>query len=103
MRRLLAYMWPYRMYVAVSLVLLGINSLVQIAGPLLMKTAIDRYLAPTPGQHSFLDPWLSAEPWTGLAQVSMLYLAAVLLGLFMDFGQTYLMQWTGQNAMFDLR
>lgn len=103
MRRLLAYMWPYRAYVIVSLVLLGINSLVQIAGPLLMKTAIDRYLAPSPGQHSFLDPWLSAEPWTGLTQVSVLYLAAVLIGLLMDFGQTYLMQWTGQNTMFDLR
>ena len=38
MRRLLAYMWPYRAYVAVSLVLLGINSVAQIAGPPLMKT-----------------------------------------------------------------
>ncbi len=27
----------------------------------------------------------------------------VVLGFFFDFGQTYLMQWTGQKAMFDLR
>ncbi len=102
-RRLFAYMWPYRTRIAISLVLLGINSVAQICGPLLMKTAIDRYLAPSPGEHSFLDPWLSSDPWRGLAQVSVLYLAAILVSLVMDFGQTYLMQWSGQNAMFDLR
>ena len=31
-------------------------------------------------------------------------LSVVLIGIFVfEFGQTYLMQWTGQNAMFDLR
>ena len=29
--------------------------------------------------------------------------AFYLIGFFCDFGQTYLMQWTGQRAMFDLR
>ena len=50
-----------------------------------------------------LDAWLSADPWTGLTQVSLLYLAAVIGALGLEFGQSYLMQWTGQNAMFDLR
>ncbi len=44
-----------------------------------------------------------ADPWTGLTQVSLLYLAAVIGALGLEFGQSYLMQWTGQNAMFDLR
>jgi ATP-binding cassette, subfamily B, multidrug efflux pump len=104
MRRLLKYMRPYRRMVALSLVLLGINSLLQVAGPLLMKIAIDRYLAPAESTMRIpVDGWLSADPWTGLAQVSILYLAVIVLMLFFDFGQTYLMQWTGQNAMFDLR
>ena len=104
MRRLLVYMWPYRWTVVVSLFFLLFNSVLQVAGPLLMKLAIDRYLAPTPEASSTrFDQWLSADPWTGLAQVSILYLAVVVGVLFMEFGQTYLMQRTGQYAMFDLR
>jgi ATP-binding cassette subfamily B multidrug efflux pump len=104
MQRLLRYLWPYRRYVAISLIFLGINSVLQIAGPLLMKIAVDRYLAPAGKQmQTPLDGLLSAEPWTGLAQVSLLYLIVIVGVLLMDFGQSYLMQWTGQNAMFDLR
>ena len=54
---------------------LGINSVLQIAGPLLMKMAVDRYLVPVEKQvRTPLDAWLSADPWTGLAQISLLYL-----------------------------
>ena len=105
MRRLLRYMQPYRLVVAASLVLLLLDALFQIIGPLLTKLAIDRYLVPSNHAHTFpfLDGWLSTNPWTGLEQISILYLAVVIFGLFFDFGQTYLMQWTGQKAMFDLR
>ncbi len=104
MARLLTYMRPYTDTVVISLVFLGLGSLLQVAGPLLTKLAIDRYLVPTtesrPGP---LDAYLSADPWTGLGQISALYLIALLINLLMEFGQTYLMQWTGQNAMSDLR
>lgn len=105
MRRLLRYMRPYRSVVAASLLLLLVDSILQIIGPLLTKLAVDRYLAPV--KHSqvlpFLDHWLSNDRFIGLSQVSLLYLGVVVLGFFFDFGQTYLMQWTGQKAMFDLR
>ncbi len=105
MKRLLRYMKPYRAIVAVSLLLLLVDSLFQIIGPLLTKLAIDRYLVPTHHARTFplLDRWLSPDPWTGLAQISLLYLGVIVCGFFFDFGQTYLMQWTGQKAMFDLR
>ena len=91
MQRLLRYLWPYRRYVAISLIFLGINSVLQIAGPLLMKIAVDRYLAPAGKQmQTPLDAWLSSEPWTGLAQVSLLYLIVIVGVLLMDFGQSYL-------------
>ncbi len=105
MRRLLRYMKPYRAVVTASLLLLVVDSILQIIGPLLTKLAVDRYLVPV--RHAqllpFLDHWLSKNPWTGLEQIALLYLAVVVLGFFFDFGQTYLMQWTGQKAMFDLR
>ncbi len=63
MRRLMRYLWPYRRYVAISLIFLGVNSVLQIAGPLLMKIAIDRYLVPADRQvQTPLDAWLSPTP-----------------------------------------
>lgn len=104
MKRLAAYIWPYRNAIFISLVFLLINSGLQILGPLLTKIAVDRYLAP-PGRFvpSFLDPWLPTENIAGLAFLSVLYLAAMLAGLLVSFGQTYLMNRTAQYAMFDLR
>jgi len=104
MRRLLGYMRPYRGYVALSLVFLLLQSVLQVLGPLLTKIAVDRYLAPNPARvPTPLDRYLPAGPWDGMAAVGMLYLG-VLLGTFIfEFAQVYLMQYTGQLAMFDLR
>lgn len=104
MRRLLAYTRPYSGTIAVSLVFLLANSVAQILGPLLTKFAVDRYLVPTANRAvTPIDRYLSTDPWTGIAQLSAVYLASILIGFFCEFGQTYLMQWTGQRAMFDLR
>jgi len=103
MRRLLAYMKPYWRTVAISIVLLLLQSFLQIAGPLITKTAIDRYLLPIANGGNFSAGWLSPDSWTGLTQLSLLYLACVTVGFICDFGETYLMQRTGQHAMFDLR
>ncbi len=105
MRRLLFYMKPYKAIVVISLFLLLVDSTLQIIGPLLTKLAVDRYLVPTQVlQHvPFLEGWLSRDALTGLSQIAGIYLVVVTLGLVFDFGQTYLMQWTGQKAMFDLR
>src|SRR5580698_2410618 len=104
MRRLLGYMRPYRGYVALSLVFLLLQSVLQVLGPLLTKVAVDRYLAPSPTRiPTPFDRFLPAGPWDGLSAVGMLYLG-VLVGTFVfDFAQVYLMQYTGQLAMFDLR
>jgi ATP-binding cassette subfamily B protein len=104
MRRLLAYVAPYRVTVGISLVFLLFNSFFQIVGPLLTKLAVDRYLVPTgKPMRTPLDGFLSADPRMGIAQIALVYLLAILGGLLCDFGETYLMQWTGQKAMFDLR
>jgi ATP-binding cassette subfamily B multidrug efflux pump len=104
MRRLVRYMRPYRGVVFISLGFLVANSLLQIAGPLLTKLAIDRYLVPSARiSKTPLDGWLATDSWTGLAQISLLYLLALIGAFVCDFGETYLMQWTGQKTMYDLR
>jgi ATP-binding cassette subfamily B protein len=104
MRRLIRYLRPYRAAVAVAVLLSIVASLFQVLGPLLTKWAVDRYLqphaAPLPTP---LDPFLSQDPWTGLAQLSAIFFLALLASFVFVFAQSYLMQWTGQKAMLDLR
>ena len=39
----------------------------------------------------------------GIAQIAAMYLGLLLLSFLFEFTQTYIMQWTGQKVMFDLR
>jgi ATP-binding cassette subfamily B protein len=103
MRRLLTYLQRYRWQVTVALLAIITKAGLDVLGPFLTKTAIDRYLAHTPGTHSILGRWLSPQPMRGIAQLAMLYVGALVFGFFCDFLQTYYMQWTGQMVMFDLR
>jgi ATP-binding cassette subfamily B protein len=104
MRRLVAYLRPYRAAAAVSLVFLLGQSLAQVCGPLLTQLAIDKYLArPEHPRPSMLDHWLAFDVWTGLGQISLLYLATVLIAFVCEFSETYIMARNGQMAMLDLR
>lgn len=103
-RRLLGLVVPYWPAVLTALVCLLANSAIQVVSPLLTKIAIDRYLAPQPGS---VAPWLEsrlpAGAREGLVTIAWLYLGAILASLVFEFVEQYLMQRTGQFAMFDLR
>jgi ATP-binding cassette subfamily B protein len=79
------------------------HSLLQVVGPFLTKVAVDRYLVVTERQPTFLDPYLSADPMTGLAQITGLFLIALAALFVLEYAQTYTMQMVGQRAMYDLR
>ncbi len=102
--RLAASVLPWWPAVAVALFFLLANSLLQVLTPLLTKVAVDKYLAPTGIETlPWLERYLPADRWQGLAHISLIYLAVILAGLLCDFMQQFLMQRTGQYAMFDLR
>jgi ATP-binding cassette subfamily B multidrug efflux pump len=105
MRRLLTYLRPYKLQVGLALAAIVLKSGAAIVGPYLTKVAVDKYLAPTTaqGRHSVLDRWLSQQPLTGIAQIALLYVLLLAASFFLEYAQTYLMQWTGQKVMFDLR
>jgi len=103
MKRLLAYLRPYRAQVLLALVAIILKAGVDVLGPYLTKVAIDKYLANRTEPHSLLDRFLSSQPMTGIAQIAMLYLGLLLLSFVFEFTQTYVMQWVGQKVMFDLR
>ena len=103
MRRLLRYLHPYQWHVVVALVAIVLKSLADVLGPILTKIAIDKYLAKSPIAHSWIGDHLSSVPTTGIAQIGGLYIGLLVMTFALEFVQTYLMQWTGQKVMFDLR
>ena len=103
MRRLLTYLRPYKWEVAVAIASIILKSFCDVLGPYLVKVAIDRYFAPSPGSLSGMWNWLSPQPSKGIAQISVIYLAMLVCIFVFEFLQTYFMQWTGQKVMFDLR
>ncbi|HSG99494.1 MAG TPA: ABC transporter ATP-binding protein, partial [candidate division Zixibacteria bacterium] len=89
MRRLLAYLRPYRWVVASSIALLLVLSILQAAGPWIIKLIIDGPLKQ--GDTGGLAYWIGIY-------------AAILIAQFMvQFAHIVMTQWIGQKAMLDLR
>jgi ATP-binding cassette subfamily B multidrug efflux pump len=103
MKRLLTYLRPYWWQVTIALVSIVLKAFADVSGPYLVKVAIDKYLAPAKGAHSFLGDHLSARPLTGIAQIGGIYVGLLVFAFALEYLQTYYMQWTGQLVMFDLR
>lgn len=103
MRRLVSYLAPYKLQVAVSAVAIVLKAASDVLGPYFVKVAVDKYFAPTHEKHSWLAGKLSSSAVTGVTEIAVLYLASLGLIFGLEFVQTYMMQWTGQKIMFDLR
>ena len=104
MRRLLTYLRPYKLQTALSGVSILFKAASDVTGPYLVKVAVDTYMS---GKDHAAPAWLarhlSSNAYTGMTELAGLYLASLLLTYALEFLQTYLMQWTGQKIMFDLR
>src|SRR5580658_2717756 len=104
MGRLLTYLRPYKLQAVISLVAILLKAGSDVLGPYLTKVAVDRYMTARPTPHpAALTRWLSPNPMVGVTQIASIYLATLVLSYLLEFVQTYLMQWTGQKVMFDMR
>ena len=116
MRRLGHYLRPYWWQASVSALAVSLKSICDVAGPYLIMVAIDRYFPTEPGSSptanlltnvlgstNWLTRRLPADPYQGITRLAAIYLAAILCAYLFEFVQIYLMQWTGQKLMFDLR
>jgi ATP-binding cassette subfamily B protein len=115
-RRLGAYLKPYWWQAAISSLSISLKSLSDVAGPYLVMVGIDRYfptdsggaahtniLSQVHGPTNLLIQHLPKDPVAGITRLSLIYLVALVSAYLFEFIQTYLMQWTGQKIMFDLR
>ncbi len=96
LRRVLAYVRPYLLQVALALLFILATTLLTNLFPLVFKYAIDEALAPRHPR----PPLARAHALTLAAGV---YLGLKLLDAGFRFGQTYLLTWIGQHVLADLR
>src|SRR6185437_4541899 len=104
MRRLLVYLKPYKLQVGISLIAITLTALADVLGPYLTMVAVDLYMTRSAAtSNSFWTRHLSHNPMTGVTQIAGIYFGSLIFMYVLAFIQTYLMQWTGQKVMFDLR
>ena len=89
MRRLLGYLWPYRLQAGLALASIVSASVLQLAQPYLMKIAIDRHIA--------------TGDLSGLDRIAAAFLAIIVASFALEYTQTVVLQTTGQRIMFDMR
>ncbi len=116
MRRLSRFVRPYWLEAAIASLAVTLKSLCDVAGPILVMVAVDRYLAPDAAAQ---DPSNAVAHWVanasplahilpaaavaGVTRLAVIYLAMLVSAYLFQFIQVYLMQWIGQKIMFDLR
>lgn len=89
LRRLLGYLRPHTLAVAISFLLILAQAAIDLVGPYLTKVAIDRHIA--------------RGDAAGLTRVALFFLLALAAAFGVRFLQTYIMQLTGQRIMQDMR
>jgi ATP-binding cassette subfamily B protein len=89
MRRLLGYLWPYRLQAGLALASIVSASVLQLAQPYLMKVAIDRHI--------------STGSLDGLDRIAVAFLAILVASFALEYTQTVVLQTTGQRIMYDMR
>jgi ATP-binding cassette subfamily B protein len=112
-RRLFRYLKPYRFRATLSVLLVILSSLLEIAGPAIVAVAIDLYVMPfgggnTVGVSRRVGVWLAAHgmavpPLTGINVATALYFVTLIGGFAVLYVQMVLMNMMGQYIMYDLR
>ncbi|HUP61662.1 MAG TPA: ABC transporter ATP-binding protein [Thermoanaerobaculia bacterium] len=112
-RRLLGYLRPYRLRAGLSVFLVIVSSLFEIAGPAITAIAIDLFIKPLRGAAPLgvsvrVGDWLAAQgihldPISGINAAAALYLVTLVGGFAVLYTQMVMMNLMGQYIMYDLR
>ncbi|OGF53235.1 MAG: hypothetical protein A2Z21_09720 [Candidatus Fraserbacteria bacterium RBG_16_55_9] len=94
MKRLMRYVKPYRGLFVAAIVLSLIMTGTELVFPYITKIVIDRFMLPS-------QPYEQAI--AGVAQFALVFLVLLLARLLFSFIQVYVLQYTGQRVMYDMR
>jgi ABC-type multidrug transport system fused ATPase/permease subunit len=90
-KALWAYNWPYRRRSAAALVMMLAATATSIAGPLVIKLAIDRGIAHSPPDFGQVELWVAV------------FVVVTLASWITSSVQTYITSWVGTRILADLR
>ncbi|HXX45691.1 MAG TPA: ABC transporter ATP-binding protein [Candidatus Acidoferrales bacterium] len=88
------YRWPVISAVAMSLAVAGVD----ILGPFLFGRGIDKYVVP--GMEGRVERHAAIY---GLTAIALIYLGSIVASFGLQYLQMRIMQWVGQQTMYDLR
>lgn len=94
LRRIFPFIRPHARMLCAAVFLMIAATIMELAAPYVIKTAIDRYIVPV--QRSTGDI-------KGLQTAALLLLLIILINLAANFGQVMVMEYTGQKVMHNLR
>ncbi len=89
LKRLIIYLKPYKWQTYLAIFLTILASALFPLRPYLIKIAIDDYI--------------SIADWNGLLNIILLIFSVLIINGVLQFAQTYLMQWVGQNVLLSIR
>jgi len=98
MRRLLQYMRPYRWSVVLALALVAVVTPLELAPPMLFRTAIDKYFTP-----AINKAITENAAWAGVKWISLIFLGVLIFDFLAQYIQIRIMQRVGQETMYDMR
>ena len=98
MKRLLAYLKPYKVQLLIIGLLMVGNALSRLVGPYLMQVAIDRHIAP-----GITDGLSMIAIFDSLSTIAFLLILALVGEFVFSYFEEYRMQMIGQHVMHDLR
>lgn len=89
-KRIGPFIWPYRFHLLAGLVFMLAVSVTGLATPILMRTAIDRFIR-------------AEGNLRGLTVIALIYLVVYILNWICTYWQTYFVSWAGQNIIYSIR
>lgn len=95
MKRLLTYAKPYWLYIFIAAVGILLVTASNLLRPYLVQKAIDNYIN---------NPNIpKVEAINGVTHIGILYLIIITVAFIINYGQIYLIQYSGQKIIFNLR
>src|SRR5512138_2669716 len=89
MKRLLAYLRPYKGWVAIALIALLVQAAAQVSLAFVTQHIIDEYITKNHAQ--------------GFGLMILVYFGVMLLMLLSSYAEAYVTMWLGQKVQFDIR
>jgi len=95
MKRPLTYAKPYWFYILIGVIAILLVTVSNLLRPYLVQQAIDNYIN---------NPHISKEQAIqGVIRIGSLYIVIITVAFLINYGQVYLIQYTGQKIIFNLR